>query len=62
MSRRFRLLAAPTWPGGVERPPVERRTGVDFPTDWARRYPARLARALVVDGVVRPMVQVVASP
>jgi 1-acyl-sn-glycerol-3-phosphate acyltransferase len=52
----------PTWPGGVERPPTERRTGVDYDTAWARRYPARLARAVVVDDVVRPIVHVLASP
>lgn len=62
MSRRFSLVQAPTWPGGVERPPVEQRTGVAFPTEWARRYPVRLARALLVDGVWRPIVEAVASP
>jgi len=54
--------AAPTWPGGVPRPPVERRTGVDFETDWARRYPARLARAVFVDQVLRPAVRVLVPP
>jgi len=56
------MFRKPTWPGGVERPPVERRTGVEFPTAWARRYPVRLARAVVVDGVWRPIVQAVATP
>ena len=55
-------LGAPTWPAGVPRPPVERRTGVNAETGWARRYPARLARALVLDGVTRPLVRAVASP
>lgn len=55
-------LRAPTWPGGVERPPPERKTGVDFETEWARKYPARLARAALIDGVTRPAVRVVASP
>ena len=64
MSRRSRgfPLRAPTWPGGVERPPVERRTGVDYDTSWARRYSTRLARAVVLDGVTRPLVRVIASP
>jgi 1-acyl-sn-glycerol-3-phosphate acyltransferase len=53
---------APTWPGGVQRPPVERTLGTDFNTDWARKTPARVARALVLDGVVKPAVGVVASP
>jgi aconitate hydratase len=46
--------AAPTVPGGVEPPPREDRTGVDYDTDWARSYPARAARVLLVEGVVRP--------
>jgi 1-acyl-sn-glycerol-3-phosphate acyltransferase len=53
---------APTWPGGVERLPVERRLGVDYDTAWARRYPARLARAVVADNITRPLVRAVASP
>lgn len=53
---------AATWPGTVERPPVESRTGTAFVTDWARRYPTRLARAVVLDTVGKSMVQVLASP
>ena len=52
----------PTWPGSVPMPPVERKTGVDFETDWARRYPARLGRAIVLDNVGRPLVNLVATP
>ncbi len=54
--------APPTWPGGVERPPVERKLGVDYDTAWARRFPARLARAIVTDNVTRPLVKAVAAP
>src|SRR6202048_343497 len=54
--------AARTWPGGVPRPPVERKLGVDYDTAWARSYPARLARAVVTDNLTRPLVKVVASP
>jgi 1-acyl-sn-glycerol-3-phosphate acyltransferase len=53
---------APTLPGGVEPLPVERRTGIDYDTSWARRYSVRLVRALVLDGVTRPVAQVLASP
>ena len=53
---------APAWPTSVERPPVERRTGVDYDTSWARRDPARLARGLLVEAVGRPVVRAVASP
>ena len=52
----------PTVPRGVEPLPPERRTGPDFETEWARRYPARLARAMLLEGVVRPVVRVIASP
>jgi 1-acyl-sn-glycerol-3-phosphate acyltransferase len=56
------VFRKPTWPTSVPRPPVERHTGVDFETDWARRYGVRLARAVVLDGVTRPLVHAVASP
>jgi 1-acyl-sn-glycerol-3-phosphate acyltransferase len=41
---------------------VERRSGVHYDTAWARRYPARLARALLVDDLLRPVVQVLGNP
>ncbi len=53
---------APSWPGTVERPPVERTTGVDFETGWARRYPTRVARAMVLDTVGRAGISLLASP
>jgi 1-acyl-sn-glycerol-3-phosphate acyltransferase len=55
-------LARPTWPGGVERPPVARRTGLDFDTDWARTPAARYARGLLVEWVMRPALAAVAGP
>ncbi len=53
---------APTWPRTVPRPPVERRTGIDYDTDWARQYGTRLARAVVLDTVGKGLARVVASP
>ena len=44
------------------RPPGEQRSGADYDTDWARRYPARVARVALVEGVVRPAVAVLARP
>jgi 1-acyl-sn-glycerol-3-phosphate acyltransferase len=35
---------------------------VDYDTAWSRRYPARLARAVVLDNLTRPLARVVASP
>ena len=52
----------PTWPGGVERPPVDKTLGMDYDSEWARRYPARFARVLVQELVSRPLVNAVASP
>jgi 1-acyl-sn-glycerol-3-phosphate acyltransferase len=48
-------LARPTWPGGVARPAPTRQVGLDYDHDWSRRYPVRLARAMVLDNVTRPL-------
>ena len=55
-------LGAPTWPTGVARPPVVRDTGVNYDTAWARTYPARLARAMWLDAVTRPLIKGLAAP
>ncbi len=55
-------LGKPNWPTSVPRPPVERRTGVDYETEWSRTYPARVARAVIVDDVLRPALRAIASP
>ncbi|MEO7837095.1 MAG: lysophospholipid acyltransferase family protein [Acidimicrobiales bacterium] len=41
---------------------MARRTGVDYDTAWARKYPARLARALLLDGITRPAIHALAAP
>ncbi len=53
---------APTWPSSVERGAPERNLGADYDTQWTRRYPARLARAVLLDNVTRPLAHIVASP
>jgi 1-acyl-sn-glycerol-3-phosphate acyltransferase len=53
---------APHVPRGVEPPPERRRTGSDFPTEWARRYPARVARLALLEGVMRPVIAGLAPP
>ena len=60
-SRRF-PLAAPSWPENVPRPALDHHLGVDYDTSWSRRYPVRLARAMVLDNVTRPLARVLASP
>jgi len=55
-------LGAPSVPQGVEPPEHGRRSGADYDTDWARRYPARFARVALVEGLARPVVQTLADP
>ena len=54
--------SAPPVPQGVD--PVDRpvRSGPDYDTDWARRFPARVGRVLLRDTLLRPVVQALASP
>jgi len=55
-------LRAPTVPGGVEPLPAESKVGANYDTEWARSYPARAARVLLVEGVVRPGLDLLAPP
>jgi len=55
-------LRAPTLPGGVAPLPDPQRTGVDFDTNWSRCCSARMLRAGFVEGPMRLMVQLLASP
>jgi 1-acyl-sn-glycerol-3-phosphate acyltransferase len=57
----FPWRAAPV-PSSVEPVPPERHIGADYDTAWARRYPARVARVAVVEGLMRPAVALLASP
>ena len=60
-ARSLRLpLAAPSWPATVERPDPERKLGLEYDHEWSRRYPARLARAMVMDNLARPVARLVA--
>lgn len=59
-------LRAPSTPGGIsahDLAVVQRRhNGADYDTDWARRWPARMARAAIVEGPMRLGVKALASP
>jgi len=55
-------FTAPTWPTSLDRDPPDRGLGADYETEWARRYAVRLARAVVIDNVTRPLAHVVAVP
>ena len=50
----------PSWPATLERPAPERHVGVEFDHEWSRRYPVRLARAVVLDNLTRPLTRLVA--
>jgi 1-acyl-sn-glycerol-3-phosphate acyltransferase len=56
------LTRPPSVPGSVEPAKAERRTGVDFETDWARRGPARAVRKVLHETVMEAAVQVLARP
>lgn len=64
--RRATLLpfpySAPTTPAGVEPLPPRRKVGADYDTAWARRFPARLARLALLEGVMRPSVAALGAP
>ena len=55
-------LAAPSVPASVEPPPSTNRYGVDYDTSWARNFPSRWTRAVLLDNVLHPLVRVVAKP
>ncbi len=55
-------LLAPHTPGGVEVAPPEDPYGANYDTAWARRYPARVARLLLLEGAVTPLVTMLAAP
>ncbi|MEY2402611.1 MAG: 1-acyl-sn-glycerol-3-phosphate acyltransferase [Acidimicrobiaceae bacterium] len=57
----FPFTAAPT-PASVEPLRPKLRTGIDYETDWARSFGARLARLALLEGVIGPTMRVLATP
>lgn len=55
-------FSAPTVPGGVEPPAPIRKLGADYDSSWARRFPARLARTVLLESVLRPTVAALGAP
>ncbi|MGA2211078.1 MAG: lysophospholipid acyltransferase family protein [Acidimicrobiales bacterium] len=66
MSRSVRagdfLLRKPTRPVGADPLPLEHGLGTSYDTAWARRYPVRLARAMVLDDITRPLLRAGCAP
>ena len=54
-------VARPECPG-LQVPREPKKRGADFDTDWARRTPARVARAAIVEGPLRLAVKALADP
>lgn len=52
----------PTVPGTVDALPPTRRLGADYDTEWARRFPARFARVVFLEAILRPAVAALAAP
>jgi 1-acyl-sn-glycerol-3-phosphate acyltransferase len=55
-------FTAPTTPGTVEARREKSTLGIDYDTTWARRYGVRLARAMVIDNIERPLARFIADP
>ena len=53
---------APTVPQSVEPLLEESTLGAHYDTDWARRFPARWARTVILESALRPAVRVLADP
>jgi 1-acyl-sn-glycerol-3-phosphate acyltransferase len=55
-------LLPPSTPYGVEVAPKPSPVGANYDTEWARRYPARVARLLLLEGAVTPIMTALAAP
>jgi 1-acyl-sn-glycerol-3-phosphate acyltransferase len=56
------LVDKPERPGAVMPAAPKSKTGVAYDTDWARRYPVRVARAMVFDNLTLPFAKAVGRP
>ena len=56
------VASRPTVPSSVELPQKAPTTGIDFPTAWARRMPARAIRRVVSETLMQSVVTVVLRP
>lgn len=53
---------APSAPAGVDLPAARSTVGADYDTDWARTIPARWARTVLLETVMRATVAALARP
>jgi 1-acyl-sn-glycerol-3-phosphate acyltransferase len=52
----------PSVPKGMVVPPDPSKLGADYDTDWARRAPAKAARAVITKGPLRLVMKAMANP
>ncbi len=55
-------VLAPTRREASRSRPSPASWAANYDTDWARRYPARVARLLLLEGVVAPALRALAAP
>ena len=53
---------APAIPRGLEPPVGKARKGGAYDTTWARRWPARATRLVLLNGVIKPAAKALADP
>ncbi|MEX1218729.1 MAG: lysophospholipid acyltransferase family protein [Acidimicrobiales bacterium] len=56
------IVKSPPVPAGVALFEKENNVGANYDTDWARSYPARIARVLILNGLMKPVVDLLATP
>jgi 1-acyl-sn-glycerol-3-phosphate acyltransferase len=56
------VLDRPSRPGAVAPVAPENKVGVAYDTTWARRYPVRLARVVVLDSLTCPLARAICRP
>ena len=55
-------ISAGRTPAAVEPLAAKRTMGVDYETEWARSFPARLTRLALLEAVITPAMKVLAAP
>ncbi len=50
------------WPQQVQPNIKKRHKSSTYDAPWSRKYPARLARAIILDGLTRPVIKLLADP
>ncbi len=57
-----RVLYKPTWPTTIDKPLEKDKLGIDYDTEWSRKKPVRVLRAMLLDNIVRPSAYMLTRP